>query len=312
MRYAYAGTPRWSRYDIGDAERDQLATQTVAMAAALGFDIPAASIRGVKLMERADALCVELDGDGTTGSAGRHYLEHPMQDREGPADPVVLRPEAAHRLITFLHEQRWRQERRRAIAGLTKVQMPEHQDGDTLTRWARAMALHDPSRIGRPQTLPIQFREFEHNCRATLTTDGGKVRIEAETIALPFTIPEVFGGLITRALGDVVQFPTCGDAALDAEIARLMILEIETVAATPARRAHTMFKVFTQQQLPLVAGTDSRWRRLRSVRPLMTGRAPDYLQPDLEMGAATYHAECDALLGETTALPVRLEMAMAP
>jgi len=311
MRYAHAGPPSWSKYDIGDAERDQLAAQTVAVAAALGFDLPDAAIRGVKLMESADAIGIELDGDGTGGSAGRHYIQYPMQDRGDPNDPVTLKPEAAHGLLTYLHEQRWRQERRRALAGLTGAAALAHEDGDTLTRWSRAMKAAHPERIEKLRVTPMPFREISHECRATLRTTAGKVRIEGDAIVLPFMVPETFAGMSMRSLGHLIGFPPCGDDALDAEIADLMILELEPAAATPAVPAHTTIKLFTQQQRPLEP-TDSRWRRLRAIRPIMAGIPPGYVEPDLAGGVAAYHAQCDQALGDETALPVRLEMEKAP
>lgn len=304
MRYVTGSAPGWP-YAIGKPERDALAPQIVALASRLGFDLPEDSIRGVELMGHADAISIELD-EGATGSAGRHYIEYPMERRSNEGDPVVLKGDVAHRLLDYLHTQRWRQERRRTTKGLPNSLMERHLDGDALTRWTRSMALQSAGRIRKLSSVPDQFREIVHTCRAELRTDSGTVRMEGDAIVLPFMLPEVLTGARILWLGELMSFPPCGDSALDEEIGRLMIMGIEASKGNSAVPAHTTIRLGMQRQAPLLAGEDSDWRRLRAIRPFMMGMEPDYLVPDIERGAAAYHAQCDEALGARTTLPIAL------
>lgn len=308
MRMSYASAPQWSQYEIGERERDALAGQIVALALRLGFALPPESIHVARLKDNGDAILISLDGGRWSGTQGKHYITFPMEARDSAADPVVLKAMATHGLFTFLHEQRWRQERRRALEGVTDGTMERHIDGDALTRWARALETRGDERIISLDTVAQQFHETAHHCRCDLRTGIGTVHIAENNITLPVSIPEtLLGAMNMRPLGEIMSLPSCGDAALDDEVGRLYISGADPVRGSFGRPGKTVIRLMLQRQGPLVTGEDSRWRRLREIRPILTGIAPDYLTYDIEGGARDYHAQCDSALGQTTALPVALE-----
>lgn len=308
MRLSYVPAPRWSQYEIGDAERDALADQIVALALRLGFALPPESIHVARLKENGDAILISLDGGRWSGSQGKHYVTYPMENRENATDPVVLKSMAVHGLFTFLHEQRWRQERRRATCGLVGGDLDRHLDGDTLIRWARALAAHDTSRVTGLETVAQKFHETAHSCQCSLKTRVGTVKIAESAITLPLAMPDtLMSGMRMKSLQDLMSLPSCGDELLDEELAKLYISEVEAVDASTARPRRTVVKLMFQRQRPLIAGEDSHWRRLREIRPVLAGIAPDFVTYDIEGGTRDYHAQCDRALGESTALPIALE-----
>lgn len=302
-------TPDW-HYRIGRAERDALADQIVELALRFGFDLPKEAITSVELMGRADAIAIKLDDQ--KGRTGIQYLEYPMVLRHKIEDPVILKPTEAYRILEYLHTQRWRQERRRMTENMPDAELSDHVDGDAITRWARAMTLHDADRIKELIVIPDQFREIEHNCIAQLNAEGGIVIMNKDEIVLPFQIPEVFAGQRITWLGDLLSFPSCGNQALDHELSTIMVTDVEVTGSTVTAPACTIVKLGVQAQKSLTGNENSTWRKLRAIRPFIFNKAPDYLAPDIEAGAAEYHAACNMATGVEAALPICLKMDKAP
>lgn len=306
MRYASSNTRSW-QHAISKNECSVLATQIVGLAAQLGFELARESVQVVRFLNRPDAIVIELEGSDLRNE-GRHYIESPMLARDHETDPVFLNPMHANDLLEFLHKQRWRQERKRAIEALPHTLLERHLDGDLVTRWARSMALQGDGRIRKLNMLPAAFREIWNTCQCELRTDSGIVKMEGNTITLPFQLPEVFTSNRLLDLGEIIAFPPCGDLDIDEEIKQLMIREIETVPGKTTAPAHTKITIGYQKQASLVLGEDSVWRRLRAIRPQMMLKAPDYTEYDIATGAEAYHAQCNEALGFTVSLPISLIM----